>query len=205
MLLRGSLVKRIFAPVSALFVCLAAACAAQGPYVWVQDYKDAAPDAGGYRIAPGDVISVRVFNQDAMSGRSRVRPDGMVTLPFVNDVRAAGLTPEELSKSLKDKLKEFINAPVVTISLEEERPMQVSVLGEVAHPSAYAFERNAGVLQALAAAGGVTEYGHKDRIFVLRREGGPPTRVRFRFDALIHGDPQANAFRLRAGDVVVVE
>jgi polysaccharide export outer membrane protein len=88
--------------------------------------------------------------------------------------------------------------------VEETRPLTVPVLGEVAHPGQYALERGAGVLEALAAGGGLTEFAHRDRIFVLRRH---PVQVRIRstFEALSRGQGRAAAFRLESGDVVVVE
>jgi polysaccharide biosynthesis/export protein len=201
------------AQMSTRWACLGllCACAAQlGKFVWAEDYAES--PAAEYVIAPGDVIMVRVFTQDNMSGRVRVRSDGKVSLPFLNDVEAAGQTPSALARDLQARLKSFINAPVVTVSLEETRPLSVSVLGEVAKPGAYPFETGAGVLQALASAGGMTEYAHKDRIFVLRQEtvngsgaDPPPARIRFTYEALSRAEGKAGTFRLKVGDVVVVE
>ena len=144
-----------------------------------------------------------------MSGRARVRTDGKISLPFVNDVEAAGQTPAALARRLQSRLKEFVNNPVVTVSLEEAGPIQVSVLGEVAHPGVFPVQAGANVLQALAAAGGLTPYASRDRIFVLRRSppGGkvPLVRIRFTYDKLAHAEGRAAAFRMRDGDVVVVE
>ena len=98
---------------------------------------------------------------------------------------------------------------MVTITVEELRPLRVSVLGEVTRPGQYELERGAGVLAALAAASGLTDYAHRDAIFVLRslpgQEGKPPARIRFRWSALTGGEKPAATFRLRAGDVVVAE
>jgi polysaccharide export outer membrane protein len=191
-------------------LALAAGCSHLGDYVWVDDLKE--PSASGeseYLIAPGDVLNVRVFNQEGMSGRARVRTDGKISLPFLNDVEAAGHTPPALAARLQIRLKEFINNPVVTVSLEEAGPIQVSVLGEVAHPGAYAVHPRSSVLHALAAAGGLTQYASGDRIFVLRRGAAgakpPLLRVRFRYESLAHADGRAAAFRMRDGDVLVVE
>ena len=89
-----------------------------------------AADIPGYVIQPGDVLQIRVFNQPEMSTRARVRDDGKVSIPFLNDVVAAGFTPNALAQQRQTRLKEYIDAPVVTISLEEARPFSVSVLGE---------------------------------------------------------------------------
>lgn len=177
----------------------------KGAFVPVDDF--AQPAATEYVLAPGDAISVRVFQQDAMSARVKVRADGVVTLPLVNDVAAAGKTPTALARELEGKLKDFINTPVVTIFVEESRPMTVSVLGEVGRPGVVTLEAGAGVLNALAAAGGLTDFAHKDGIFVLRKTGQEPggKRIRFTWDALSRGEGKAARFTLQAQDTLVVE
>src|SRR5436853_6353483 len=101
---------------------LALACAGPGQYVWIDDLP-AAPAAEAYLIGPGDVISLRVYNQDAMSVKARVRPDGKVSMPFLNDVAAAGYTPEVLGQQIQSRLKDYLNVPVVTVSVDEPRPL----------------------------------------------------------------------------------
>lgn len=179
-------------------------CAGMGQYVWAEALPEPSADAPGeYKLAPGDVIFVRVFNQDQMSGRTRIRPDGRVTVPFVNDVPAAGRTTQELGKALEVLLRDFIKTPVVTVFLEELAPAQLSVLGEVARPGVYPLERGQGVLRALAAAGGLTEFAHKDRIFLVR--AGTPGRIRFTLDGLSIPGTRSARFRLQNEDVVIVQ
>ncbi len=187
-----------------------AACGTEGRYVRVEDLPKTKQVLGEYRIAPGDVLGVRVWNQPTMSlERTRVRDDGKISVPFLQDVEAAGKTPAELAERLQVHLKTYVVSPVVTVTVEELRPFRVSVTGEVARPGVYELERGAGVLSALAAAGSFTEFAHRDRIFVLRRglkPGDPtPTRIRFRYDALTQGERAAAGFQLQSGDVVVVE
>jgi polysaccharide export outer membrane protein len=182
----------------------------QSGYVWADQLPpQAAPDRT-YRIGVGDVLAVRVWNQEAMSTpRARVREDGAVSLPLLHDVPGAGLTPAEFAHQLETRLKTYVVNPVVTVSVEEIRPVRVSILGEVVRPGQYELERDAGVLHALAAGGGTTQFAERDRIFVLRADdkaaGAPPTRIRFRYDSLVHGSGPATSFRLQDGDVVVVE
>src|SRR5262249_55104068 len=179
-------------------------CADLGQYVWVDQYKEpAAPPEKPYTIGPGDVIQVRVFNQDQLSARVRVRADGKVSLPLLNDVEAAGYTPVALSQVLERRLRELGNAPAVTVSLEETRPQTVMVIGEVPRPAAYPYDPSAGVLQVLAAAGGLGPEASSDRIFVLRQTPSP-VRIRFSYDRLKHQEGRGASFRLRPGDVVVV-
>jgi len=182
-------------------------CAAIGPFVWVDDYvppPEPAEAGAGYRIAPGDLISVSVYNQEGLSARERVRGDGMISLPLLRDVRAAGLTPNALAEHVQARLKDFINKPVVSVAVAEPSRLSVPILGEVIRPGQYALENGAGVLEALAAAGGLNEAASRDRIFVLRRE---PSFVRIRcsYEALSHGQGRAAALRLRPGDSIVVD
>jgi polysaccharide export outer membrane protein len=184
----------------------ATACAPTGPYVWADDYiaaveKDAPK---GYLIAVGDLIAVRVFGHEDLSVRERVREDGKVSLPILKDVDAAGLAPQALGEQVGARLKNYVNAPVVTVAVEESRPLIIPVLGEVSRPGQYALERGSGVLEALASAGGLTDYAHRDRIFILRRHS-PPVRIRTTFSGLSQGQGRAAALRLQRSDCVIVE
>ena len=179
-------------------------CASPGPFVWVDNYKEppAVPEKSTV-LVPGDVITIRVYNQPDMSTKTRVRNDGKVSMPFLNDVDAAGMTPVALAKQLQVKLKEYINTPVVTISLDEARPYVIAVTGEVAKPGVFALDPGSGVLAALASAGGLSPFASQDRIFVIRQQ--PPARIRFSYTALQNGDVKSIQFQLRQGDAVVVE
>lgn len=207
-----AMVRRSPLPWLALALALLHGCAGSAPYVWVDDLSLEAwePEADGvYRIAPRDVISVRVWNQDSMSvERARVRDDEQISLPFLHDVAVAGLTPTEVSERLQEALVSFIVTPVVTVTLVEPAPVQVSVLGEVGQPGSFTLARPAGLLHAIAAAGGLTEYADRDGIYVLRRldpKSRFPVRIRFRYRDLTGGGTPAGAFLLQSGDVIVVE
>jgi len=183
-------------------------CKTSGEYVWVDDIPQTPQVTDReYVIQAGDTISVRVWGQENLSSRSRVRPDGKISLPYVPEVQAAGVTPTVLSKKIQASLKDLLVNPVVTVTLDEQRPLQVSVLGEVARPGSFVLDQNPGVLQAIAMAGGMTPFANKDAIMVIRQrpEGGAPQRIRFSYEALTQIKGRAAAFRLQGGDVVVVE
>ena len=127
-----------------------------------------------------------------------------MTLPFLNDVVAAGLSPPALTRDLQVRFKQFINAPLVTVGVEEAPPSPISVMGKVAKPGQFSFEPGSGVAQALALAGGLNDFAHRDRIYVLRREA-EPVRIRFTYEKLTRAEGKAATFSLREGDVVVVE
>jgi polysaccharide export outer membrane protein len=194
------------AVLTAIALLLVASCSHRGRFVWGETLVAVPEPDTSYRIANGDVIGVRVWNQESVSiPRVRVRDDGHISMPLIRDVEVAGLAPEEVARQMEAKLKEFVVNPIVTVSVEESRPLRISVVGEVTRPGVYDLERSAGVLHALAAGGGLTPYAASDGVFVLRplRDGGV-SRIRFRYEALARGGLSA-AFQLRHGDVVIVE
>lgn len=187
---------------------LLAACAStsKAPFVWADEWKSAAVGADGeYVIGVGDALNVQVWENDKVSAHVRVRTDGQVSLPFLNDVPAAGLTPVRLARDLEGRLKQFIVTPQVTVAVDEARPLSVSVLGQVGEPGLHNLTPGAGVAQALAAAGGLKDFAKKDRIFLVRTVDQQSTRVRMTWDAITAGLGNAGRLRLRSGDVVVVE
>lgn len=198
--------------VAATLALLGTACRHAPDFMWV----DAVPatmlrEDTHYELGPGDLVGIRVFNQEANSvDRVRVREDGKVALPLLNEVEVAGWEPGELARRLEVKLKEFITSPVVTVVVHERHPLRVSVVGKVARPGVYDLDRGSGVVQALAAAGGVTPFADDEGVFVLRSgywaDGDPtPARIRFRYRDLLAGKAPGSVFSLRFRDVVVVE
>ncbi|MFL5580487.1 MAG: polysaccharide biosynthesis/export family protein [Gemmatimonadaceae bacterium] len=194
--------------VAACLVMGASACASgpRGSYVWVNDYPAPAAAPGRYVIGHGDVLSVRVWDQDRLSGRVVVRSDGRISLPLLPDVVAAGRTTTDVADDVASQLRDsgLVVKPRVTVTVEESKPISVAVMGEVARAGTYTVTPRAGIAEALASAGGLTEFAHRDRIFVLRRMPRP-VRIRFTYDAIARADGRAALFALQTGDVVVVE
>lgn len=194
---------------AAALAVLGCGCAAPGDFVRPEELPASASD-DDYRFGVGDVLSIRVWNQEAMStGRARVREDGKVTVPFLQDVEARGRTPKELGIVLKARFMAFVVSPVVTVALEEAAPLRIPVVGEVTRPGVYELDQRAGVLTALAAAGRFTDFAHRDAIYVLRYQlpigERVPLRIRFDYRLLAQGDRPSASFRLRHGDMLVVE
>ena len=159
---------------------------------------------GGYRIGPEDIIDIVVWNNAALSRTVAVRPDGMISLPLLNDVPAAGLTPLEVKELVRTKLADFIEAPEVSAIVKEIRSSRVSVVGEVKTPGRYELKGRTTVLELLAWAGGITEFGSRTRIVILRGTGSATQRIPFNYNkALSANRAQANIL-LEPGDVVVV-
>jgi len=157
-----------------------------------------------YRIGPEDTLQISVWKNEAMSRTVPVRPDGMVSLPLVNDVEAAGLTPMELRELLTKKLAEYIPNPEVSVILTDVRSFKVSVIGEVAKPARYELKAWTTVLDVLAMAGGFTQFAARTRIVVLRANGKTATRIPFNYNKVIAGSADQENFYLHPGDIVLV-
>ena len=177
-------------------------CSGGGRYVWVSQLPQD-QTADGYVISAGDLLNVRVYNQENLSTHARVRSDGKIAMPLIGEVDVRGKPPAVVSKELEVKLKEFMVSPTVMITVEETPPTSVTVLGQVVHPGIYTVDSTSGVLQALAVAGGFNDYASRGSIYVMRRS--PAQRVRFTFADLTHVEGPSATFRIRTGDVVVVE
>jgi polysaccharide biosynthesis/export protein len=178
-------------------------CGGTGPYVWVDGLPAQSGGGGDVLIADGDVLNVRVFNQDPLSTRERVRPDGRISIPVIGEVVARGKRPAALAAEIQDRLKDIVKVPSVIVTFEQGTEMKVSVVGEVRNAGVFQIEPGSNVLHALAAAGGLNDYADGDRVFVVRRS--MPQRVRFRYADLRSADPKSVQFTLQAGDVIVVE
>lgn len=186
------------------------ACYKPGRFVWVDDYREpqtTQQQDDSYLIRRGDVLNVNVWNQRDISSRLRVRDDGRISLPLLNDVDAAGMTPAALARAMEQKLKDLVANPVVTVIVDEAQPVKIAVLGEVRNPGKKLLDSGSGPLQALSEAGGFTDYARDDAIYVLRKEPGyaTPVRIRFTYEALTRSEGSAPTFRLKTGDVMVVE
>jgi polysaccharide export outer membrane protein len=182
---------------------LSTGCGGAGSFVWANQLPPDEVRPTDYVIAAGDVVSVRVFGQEAMSVHAKVRSDGKISVPFLGDVLVAGKPPAIAAQEMEAGLKNFINSPNVTVTVEEFQPVTVTVIGEVGHPGTVPIDGNTSLLQVLASAGGLTENASRDDIFVLR-EKPVARRIRFTYESLTRAPPQST-FRLRPGDVVVVE
>lgn len=189
-----------------LLLAVATGCAGAGQYVWFGEMPEAERSgaASDYVIGVGDSISIRVYEQDAVSVEGKVRVDGKLALPLAGEIVVAGKRPLELSREVEGRLKEFIVSPRVTVNVTTLGPISVTVVGEVARIGTVTLEPPARLVEALAQSGGPSEYANRDRIFVLRQFPSY-RRIRFTWDAILRNENGAAAFPLRTGDVVVIE
>jgi polysaccharide export outer membrane protein len=156
-----------------------------------------------FRIGPEDVLDIVVWKNAELTRTVAVRPDGRISLPLLNDIPAAGLTPMELRDTIAAGYKPYVNELEVSVHLREIHSLKVSVIGMVRLPGRYELRSQATVLEALALAGGLTEYAKRDRIAVFRHDGRQWQRYAFDYSYVINENAEQN-FVLRAGDIVVV-
>ncbi len=155
--------------------------------------------APGYLLAPEDTIAINVWKEPALSGTVPIRPDGMISLPLLGDVRAAGSTPMSLSDEISARLKKFVTDPRVTVTVMTVHRDKVFLLGEVLHAGEVPLTPGMSPIQAIAAAGGLTVFANSKHIYILRKQQRVPFNYR---KALKGGDDQGVA--LMAGDTIVV-
>ncbi|MET0216256.1 MAG: polysaccharide biosynthesis/export family protein [Vicinamibacterales bacterium] len=161
------------------------------------------PLGDAFRIGPEDVLDVQVWKNPELSRVIPVRPDGMISLPLVNDIRAAGLTPIELRQQVTQRLSEFIPSPEVSVIVREVHSVKVAVLGAVRMPGHYEVNSTATVLELIARAQGLTEFADRGRIVVLRQNGKATKRIPFNYRKVAEGAEQDN-FVVQPGDIIVV-
>ncbi len=182
----------------------AAAAPSAAPTGAPDDSPNSAVDPNEYRIGPEDVLQISVWKNDPMSSRQPVRPDGKITLPLLNDVAVAGLTPMELRELLVQKIAEYIPSPEVSVIVLEPRSFKVSVMGEVPKPGRYELRSRVTVLDMIALAGGLGQFASRTKIVVLRPDGKTTTRLPFNYNKAVSGSGEQENFYLRSGDVIVV-
>ena len=169
-----------------------------------------APPAAGvalpadYVIGPDDVLAVLFWRDQEMSGDYVVRPDGQITLPLLNDVQAAGLTPEQLRESLTKAASALMEDPSVTVGVKAINSRKVHITGMVGKPGAYPLTAPTTVVQLIATAGGLHEFAKKKNILIVRNENGRQVAFKFNYNDFMKGKNLKQNIELKPGDTVVI-
>jgi len=158
--------------------------------------------ASDYILNVGDAININIFGYPEMELKEiTVRSDGKVSFPPIGDVMAKGLSPEQLSAAITERMKSYLNSPVITVNVLKFRTTKVYVLGEVTNPGKYDLESSHDLLDALSMAKGWTKEAAKTKVFIIRKGSkGEPLRVNL-LDILNKGDTTKNC-TLNDGDIV---
>jgi polysaccharide export outer membrane protein len=175
---------------------------AAGPHVAPADTPPVDVDPN-YVIGPADSIMVNVWKEPTFTESVLVRPDGMISVPALGDVPAAGKTPMQLAADLTTRLKKLIIEPTVTVTVVAINSKRVYLVGEIGHIGPLPMTPDMTVMQAIASAGGLTPFANKKHIYILRGEPGKQTKIAFNYKkALKTGDSQG--ITLEPGDTIVV-
>jgi len=157
-----------------------------------------------YVIGVEDILSVVFWRDKDLSGDVAVRPDGKISLPMLNDVPAAGMTPEQLAAAVEKAATKFVRDPGATVIVKEIRSRKIYIIGEVSRPGTFALANEMNVLQAIAAAGGFVEGANRGDVVIVRTENGQERRYKFNYNDVVRGKKVQQNIRLLPGDTILV-
>lgn len=157
-----------------------------------------------YVIGPDDVLTIVFWREKEMSGDQQVRPDGRITLPLINDIIAAGFTPEQLRLRLNEAAAQHLVDPMATVAVKEIRSRKVFVVGQIAKPGPYPLGGPTTVAQMLAVAGGPLEFAETKQISIVRNDKGKQVRLTFNYDDFKKGRNLQQNIELKPGDTIVI-
>jgi polysaccharide biosynthesis/export protein len=157
-----------------------------------------------YIIGADDVMSVVFWRDKELSADVTVRPDGKISLPLINEIQAAGLTPAQLKDRITDAAKQYVEDPTVTVEVKAINSRKVFITGEVAKKGAYPITGSMTVLQLISIAGGLGDYAKSEKIRIVRNEGGKQVSFKFNYKEVLNSDKLAQNIELKPGDTVIV-
>jgi polysaccharide export outer membrane protein len=158
----------------------------------------------GYVIGPEDVLSIVFWTEKDLSVEAAVRPDGMITVPLINDISAAGLTPDELRERIQTAASKFVEDATVTVVVTAINSRKVFITGMIASPGQYPLAAPTTVMQLIALAGGIQEWADEKKILIMRTENGRQVAKRFNYKDVSEGKNLAQNIDLLPGDTVVI-
>lgn len=163
------------------------------------------PALADYVIGPGDVLSISVWKDDALTRQVTVLPDGRIAFPLIGQLLAGGRTVEELTREIEQKLARYVPDMTLSVSVQQVNSMWIFVIGRVNSPGRFALNADVNVLQALAMAGGLNQFAKRGGVKIFREQPDGGTRIlSFNYDEVTDGNDIRQNVRLRRGDVIVV-
>ncbi len=158
-----------------------------------------------YIIGNGDVLEIVTWKEpDFSRNEITVRLDGKISFPLLNDVQAAGKTPTELKRAIENRLKEYVAAPNVTVTVRNAASKKFYILGEVVHTGEYPLVKDLTVLQAFAVAGGFTEWASKKEIILFRQEAGKEKVIQINYKDIVKDKDFSQNVKLKPDDTIIV-
>lgn len=197
----GAIISLIFAGL------LVGGCAATPTTSTTQIAEEVMTPAEDYRIGPGDSLEIFVWEHKDLSVSVPVRPDGKISTPLVEDMKAEGKTPSELSADLEASLSEFVRAPVVSVIVQEFRGQfsnQIRVVGQAENPQALSYREGITLLDVMIEVGGLTQFAAGNKSKIVRKEGGTQSEMLVRLSDLMKKGKIDNNVAMRPGDVLII-
>ncbi|HVC01656.1 MAG TPA: polysaccharide biosynthesis/export family protein [Steroidobacteraceae bacterium] len=190
---------------SALIVLSLMGCAAAaGATPPANAHPAQAQAAAGYKLEPGDVLYVSVWNEKDLEGDVLIRPDGGISFPLAGELQAAGRTNAQLTSMLEQRIRKYVPDAVVTVAVKSTGGNRIFVIGKVQRPGDFPLIGPLDVLQALSLAGGGTPFANMNDIRILRRSADRQSAIPFRYGDVEHGKKLPQNILLQSGDTVVV-
>jgi polysaccharide export outer membrane protein len=189
---------------TACFALMPAMLAAQSATTSSSSTAAVVVPATGYVIGPEDELAVTFWRESELSAEVIVRPDGKISLPLLNEIVAAGLTPEQLRTRIIERARSFIENPSASVIVRAIKSRKVFVTGAVSKPGSYALAAPTTVLQLIALAGGLTEWAKSDRIVVVRGSGVRQVALAFNYADVGRRKNLSQNILLEPGDTVMV-
>lgn len=161
-----------------------------------------AADSDQYIIGPEDVLLIYVWREEAFTRTLPVRTDGKISLPLLDDIQAAGLTPLQLKNALTEKLKGFVENPTVAVTVMEANSFKVYVSGEVNKPGVHSLRSELTLVKLIIMSGGFTEWANQKKILIITKEGGVEKRITANYKKIIEGEEPDIV--IKRGDTIIV-
>ena len=169
-----------------------------------QAQAEIAADSNQYVIGPEDVLYIHTWKEESLSRQVPVRMDGKISLPLIDEVQAAGVTPLQLKEVLIEKFKKFIDNPSVSVIVMEANSFKVYVSGQIKTPGVYRIRGETSLLQIIPMAGGFTDWAKQKKILIIRKENGQEKRITVNYKKIVEGkEPISNSI-LKSGDTIIV-
>lgn len=169
-----------------------------------QGRAEAGIDNNQYIIGAEDVLYIHIWKEEALSKTVPVRIDGKISLPLVDEIQAAGLTPLQLRDVLAQRFKEFVDSPNVSVMVMEANSHKAFITGQIKNPGVYRLRTETSILQIISLAGGFTEWANQNEIIILRKEKGQEKRIIVHYKKIISGEDLSLNILLKSGDTVII-
>jgi polysaccharide export outer membrane protein len=158
-----------------------------------------------YLIGSGDILEITTWKEvDFSKEEVLVRLDGMITFPLIDDIQAKGQTPMQVKQNIEEKLKDYVESPIVTVTVRTSGSKRFYILGEVVNTGEYPLVKGLTVLQAFALAGGFTEWASKKEIILMRNEDGQEKIFRVNYKDIIKGKDTSQNIKIQPDDTIIV-